>query len=156
MPKRILVAVDEGGGLEPVMRQAVELGREGQARLLVVHVIDSPYDYIDVMYGHVPGDLDDLARAWRRAGQTLLDQALAMATSAGLEAEPALVETAGRRVSAAIVEEAQRWGADLIIVGTHGRHGLSRFLLGSVAEGVARSAPVSVLLVRVPVEERKG
>jgi len=52
------------------------------------------------------------------------------------------------RVSDAIVEEARRWGADLIVTGTHGRRGLDRLLLGSVAEGVARASPVSVLLVR--------
>jgi nucleotide-binding universal stress UspA family protein len=51
-------------------------------------------------------------------------------------------------VGAAVVEEAQRWGVDLIVVGTHGRRGLDRLLLGSVAEGVARTAPVSVPLVR--------
>ncbi len=62
--------------------------------------------------------------------------------------EASLIETAGRRVPGAIVEEARRWGADLIVVGTHGRRGLDRLLLGSVAEGVARMSPVSVLLVR--------
>jgi len=46
------------------------------------------------------------------------------------------------------VEAAQRWGADLIVVGTHGRRGLNRLLLGSVAEGLARTAPVSGLLLR--------
>jgi len=122
----------------------------------VVHVIDSPYDYIDVMYGHLPGDLDELSRAWRKAGQTVLDRALALAGPAGLGTEAALVESAGHRVSDAIVEEAKRWGADLIIVGTHGRHGFSRFLLGSVAEGVARTAPASVLLVRETREAEKA
>jgi nucleotide-binding universal stress UspA family protein len=59
-----------------------------------------------------------------------------------------LLESDAKRLSSLIVEEAQRWGADLIVVGTHGRRGLEGIWLGSVAEGVARTAPVSVLLVR--------
>lgn len=46
------------------------------------------------------------------------------------------------------MEEAERWGAELIVMGTHGRHGLQHLWLGSVAEGVVRSSPVPVLLVR--------
>jgi nucleotide-binding universal stress UspA family protein len=47
-----------------------------------------------------------------------------------------------------ILEEAHKWGADLIVVGSHGRHGLSRFLLGSVSEAVASHASCSVEIVR--------
>jgi nucleotide-binding universal stress UspA family protein len=53
------------------------------------------------------------------------------------------------------VDEARRWGADLIVVGTHGRRGLDRLLLGSVAEGISRTSPVSVLLVREPSAESR-
>ncbi len=148
MYRRILLAVDGSSTSSAALRAALELARSGQARLRAAHVIDSPYDYPDVMYGHVAGDLEELRQAWRRAGQEVLDQALAVAREARQEPESALVESAGRRVSTAIVEEAKRWGADLIVLGTHGRRGLDRLLLGSVAEGVARAAPVSVLLVR--------
>jgi nucleotide-binding universal stress UspA family protein len=71
-----------------------------------------------------------------------------MAQRAGVPTESALLESDARRLSSVIAEEAQRWGADLVVVGTHGRRGLERLILGSVAEGVARTAPVSVLLVR--------
>ena len=50
----------------------------------------------------------------------------------------------------ALVEAAKRWSADLIVLGTHGRRGLQHLVLGSVAEGVVRLAPVPVLLVRLP------
>ena len=52
------------------------------------------------------------------------------------------------RLANVVVAEAARWPADLIVVGTHGRRGLSHVFLGSVAEGIVRSAPVPVLLVR--------
>jgi len=145
---RILLAVDGSSTSDAALREALALARSTQARLRVVHVIDSPYDYPDVMFGHVAGDLEDLRGAWQTAGQAVLDRALAEARTAPVVPEVSLIETAGRRVSDAIVEEARRWGADLIVTGTHGRRGLDRLLLGSVAEGVARASPVSVLLVR--------
>jgi nucleotide-binding universal stress UspA family protein len=58
------------------------------------------------------------------------------------------------RVSEVVVEQAKVWRADLIVLGTHGRRGVGRFLLGSDAEQVARTASVPVLLVRASdVEE---
>ena len=66
----------------------------------------------------------------------------------GATVETALLEASGERIASVIEGEARHWQADLIVIGTHGRSGLSRLLLGSVAEGVARSAPVPVLLVR--------
>jgi nucleotide-binding universal stress UspA family protein len=148
MHRRILLAVDGSRTSDSALREALALAGEANARLRVVHVIDSAYDYPDVMFGHVAGDLDDLQRGWQLAGQAVLDRVLAAAGPGPSAPEVALIETAGRRVPEAIVEEARRWGADLIVVGTHGRRGLDRILLGSVAEGVARASSVSVLLVR--------
>jgi nucleotide-binding universal stress UspA family protein len=59
-----------------------------------------------------------------------------------------LLETLGRRVADVIVREAKKWRADVIVLGTHGRSGLSRVVLGSDAELVVRESPVPVLLVR--------
>ena len=148
MYARILLAVDGSRTSDAALREALALARDARARLRIVHVIDSPYDYPDVMFGHVAGDLEDLQQAWQKAGQVVLDQALAVARAFPLEAEASLIETAGRRLPDAIVDEARSWGADLIVVGTHGRRGLDRLLLGSVAEGVSRTSPVSVLRVR--------
>jgi nucleotide-binding universal stress UspA family protein len=148
MYKQILVAVDGSNTSDAALQRALELAQEGRARLRVVHVIDSPYDYPDALYGFIPGDVEELRQAWQKLGREDLDQALGAARQAGVEAESALLELAGRRVSTTIVDEAQRWGADLIVLGTHGHRGLDRLLLGSVAEGVSRTAGVSVLLVR--------
>jgi nucleotide-binding universal stress UspA family protein len=148
MYKKILVAVDGSSTSSAALGEAIGLAKGGQATLRLLHVVDSPYAYPDVMYGHVAGDLEELRRAWRKAGLEILDEAVAQARQAGLEPETRLLESNGMRVSGAIVEEARQWGADLLVVGTHGRRGLDRLLLGSVAEGAARTAPVSVLLVR--------
>jgi nucleotide-binding universal stress UspA family protein len=59
-----------------------------------------------------------------------------------------LRESAGARIADVIVERAKRWRSDLIVMGTHGRRGVSRMLMGSDAELVVRNASAPVLLVR--------
>lgn len=155
MYEKILVAVDGSSTSSAALGEALELAKSCQAKLRLLHVVDSPYAYPDVMYGHVAGDLEELRRAFRKAGLDILDEAVAQARQAGLEPDTRLYESNGGRVTDGIVEEARRWGADLIVVGTHGRRALDRLLLGSVAEGTARTAPVSVLLVRRSGAEAK-
>ena len=148
MQKQILVAVDGSAMSNAALKEAIELARERQAKVRIVHVVDSPYAYPDVLYGQFAADLEVVRNAWREAGQKVLDQAVAAARDGGVDSESALLESDSKRLSTVIVEEAQRWGADLIVVGTQGRRGLEGIWLGSVAEGVARTAPVSVLMVR--------
>ncbi|MCM2252789.1 MAG: universal stress protein, partial [Ramlibacter sp.] len=63
--------------------------------------------------------------------------------------ETLLREVTGKRIADVIIEQAQQHSCDLIVMGTHGRKGFSRLTLGSAAEGVVRSSPVPVLLVRL-------
>jgi nucleotide-binding universal stress UspA family protein len=75
--------------------------------------------------------------------------------SAGLKATMAVALSGNAKET--ILEEAQKWGADLIVVGSHGRRGFKRFLLGSVSEAVAMNAHCSVVVVRGPTRpSRKG
>lgn len=80
----------------------------------------------------------------------MLQEARALATSLAVETETQLRDLHGGRVADAIVHEAREAGCDLIVIGTHGRRGLSRALLGSDAERVLRQSHVPVLLVREP------
>ncbi len=148
MYSRILVATDGSKTAGLALQEASRLARGSQARLRIVHVIESPYGYADAWYSALAVDLDAVARAWRRAGREILDQAAAQAREAGVQAETALLETDGRRPSRVIVEDATAWAADVIVVGSHGRQGLEHLLIGSVAEGVTRTATVPVLVVR--------
>ena len=147
MYTRILVATDGSKTSGDALEEALKLAGAG-ARLRIVHVIDSPYAYADAWYAAVSVDVDAIQRAWRGAGQAILDQAAVQAREAGVPAETALLETDGRRVSRVIVEDAERWPADVIVIGSHGHRALEQLLIGSVAEGVTRSAQVPVLLVR--------
>jgi nucleotide-binding universal stress UspA family protein len=93
-------------------------------------------------------DVDAVDRTWRRAGQAILDQAAAQARAGEAALETALLERQGQRASRVIADDAARWGADVIVIGSHGRQGPEELLIGSVAEGVTRVAGVPVLLVR--------
>ena len=96
--------------------------------------------------GFAPGV--DLVPALREGGQRILAKAKAAAEKEGIRAKTLLRETLGGPAADTIVRDARRQRADLIVLGTHGRRGLRRLVLGSDAEAVVRSSPVPVLLVR--------
>ncbi len=149
MYKRILVATDGSKTAALALEEACKLARgAADARLRIVHVVDSPYDYADAWYNALSVDVEAVQRAWRRVGQEILEKAGAQAAAAGIPAETGLLETEGRRVSRAVVEEAERWAAEVIVIGSHGRQEPEQLLIGSVAEGVTRTARLPVLLVR--------
>jgi nucleotide-binding universal stress UspA family protein len=72
------------------------------------------------------------------------------AAAAGLAAETELIvlETLKPRIAEAVADDAEAWPADLLVIGTHGRRGLSRLFVGSIAEGIVRVATMPVLLIR--------
>lgn len=81
----------------------------------------------------------------------MLDAAKARALAAGAgQVETVLVQRTMARISERIIEQAKAWKAELIVIGTHGRRGVGRMLLGSDAEQTVRISPVPVLLVRAP------
>ena len=146
MYRNILVAIDGSHTSEMALAEAIRLAGERHGRLLVVHVVET-------VNFNLEGEFIDPNQLWeamRKGGEALLARALAMAREAGVDAETRLVDidTLGRRIPEAIAEEAAAWPADLIVVGTHGRRGISHLFLGSVAEGVARVASKPVLLIR--------
>lgn len=101
-----------------------------QPALRLLYVLDDALD---------PSDL--LAE-----GNAALAAAAALAWEAGIAAEHAMVPAAGRALASTILADARDFAADLIVLGTHGRKGLRRAILGSVAEAVIRDSPIPVLL----------
>ena len=95
-------------------------------------------------------DYDKFREGLNQFGRQLLAKAGEQAKAQGVTAETSLHDLRGGRVADAIVEEARQSRCDLIVIGTHGRRGVSRALMGSDAESVVRSSPVPVLLVRAP------
>lgn len=147
MYQRILVAIDESTTSKLAMNEAAQLAREHAATLRLVHVVDDNLAYAAVQS---PREMVDRQAALRRAGEEALNEAAATAGTLGVPAETALlsIDEAGDRVFDIIERDAERWPADLVVIGTHGRSGFRRLVLGSVAEGLIRVTTKPVLLVR--------
>jgi nucleotide-binding universal stress UspA family protein len=145
MFKRILVAIDGSAPSDKALATALQIAKEQRAEVRLVSVADTmPPAAIDPTYI----DYGEYDKAARTVAGEAIRRAETRARSAGVKAAGTVRETLVHDVSAEIVTEAKRWRADLIVLGTHGRTGIARFFLGSVAEGVARHAPTAVLLVR--------
>jgi nucleotide-binding universal stress UspA family protein len=145
MYQRILVAVDGSRVSDQALDEALRLAKDQSAELRIVHVVDTVTLSVDTEFA----DIAEYQQKLHSAGQKVLKKAEEAVKRAGGKAETALLELQilGHRTASAIIDEAQRWPADLIVVGTHGRRGISHLFVGSVAEGVVRLASRPVLLV---------
>ena len=147
MYKRILVAVDGSETSIAALDEAIRLARVMGSTLLLLHVCEeAPVMWEPEGMGVIP--MQDINQAFAEAGRALLKKGQERVAAQGLEAETKLVEVYGGPIGEAISEAAQQGLADLIVVGTHGHRGFAHLLMGSVAEGVCRTASMPVLLVR--------
>lgn len=146
MYQKIIVAIDDSETSRCALQEAAQLAKAHGAQLCIVHVADETLLGMHNRTFSTTIDLDQAREAIREAGRKLL--ADVKTKLEGIDAETLLTEADNQRVSEVIVDAAKQWGADLIVLGTHGRRGLQRLILGSVAEQLVRLAPVSVLLVR--------
>lgn len=142
MSRPIMHATDFSPASRAAFAKAVELAKRDRAPLTITHVMLPPV----MMMGDgfiPPKTYDDISRAHRAMMQKKLDALVARAKSAGVRARGLLVEgqPADRIVRAAK-------GAGLLVIGTHGRTGLARFILGSVASRVVAGARCPVVTVR--------
>jgi nucleotide-binding universal stress UspA family protein len=151
MFRRILVPVDGSATSNRGLRMAIALARDQKAALELLHVVDELLvtPMVDGGVYVSPQYVDDFAAALRTQGAKVLERAEAQARKAGIGYRAVLAETVGRPVAELIVAHAKRCRADLIVLGTHGRRGLARAVMGSDAEGVVRMSPVPVMLVRL-------
>ena len=146
MYQRILVPHDGSATSDEALAEAVRLAKLCSSRLRLIHVVD-PLTHIS---GFETGAAytRQILPGLLAAGEELLRNARAPIEGQGVAVESELIQSSGERVARIIVEQAASWKADLIVLGTHGRRGVDRVLMGSDAEQVARTAPVPVLLVR--------
>jgi nucleotide-binding universal stress UspA family protein len=145
MYSRILVPVDGSSCSLKGLTEALRLASAPKVRLKLVHVVN---ELISEPALAATEYHQALIESMRETGNATLAQAESIARLADADVETELLETIGGRAADCIVDAAQKWHADLIVMGTHGRRGMSRLAMGSDAELVVRSAPVPVLLVR--------
>lgn len=146
MYKKILVPVDGSATSMRGLQEAIKLAKLTGARLRLMHVVDQ----ISFAIGMEAASMVtvEMMQLMREGGEKLLKTAQARVEKAGLRADTVLCDSMAGRVCDHIIEQAAAWDAGLIVLGTHGRRGFGRMLLGSDAEMVVRLATVPVLLVR--------
>jgi nucleotide-binding universal stress UspA family protein len=145
MYTKILVPVDGSETSLQGLRHAILLAKDQKAALRLLHVV---HDYLVAEGRHGLVKSGELLKELREHGQAILNEAVASARKQGVAADTETVESPMGPVGAAIAEYAEQWPADLIVIGTHGRRGIRRLVMGSDAEYVVRTTRVPVLLVR--------
>lgn len=144
MFSHILVPVDGSGTALLAVDKAVALAKAFGSRITVINVIDF-YPFVGVGADYAFGQTEYMAAANASATQALAGACNAV-QAAGLPCEKKTIE--GHVVHEGILEAATSLGADLIIMGSHGRHGIEKLLLGSVTQRVLSHTTLPVLVVR--------
>lgn len=152
----ILVAVDGSPASAHALQEAISLaGEKGFIR--IVTVVENPFWTIPLEYGEAY-DVELIRKSMLQTGKDILERARQILSGKGVKFGVHLVdlsETGIRNIPMALLNEAEEWPADVIVVGTHGRRGSNRLLMGSVAERLARLSSKPVLLVHGPVKRKQ-
>lgn len=146
--KKIVVATDFSDTSLGAVETALSLAQESGAALYLLHVVEGPVGIDPVVGSTLATSVEGMKEAALRHLQTLIPANLGQ----NLSIEKVVIEG---KPSHAIAEFARRQGADMIVVGTHGRAGLTRMLLGSTAEHLLREAPCQVLVVKRKVSDEE-
>ena len=159
MFKRILIPVDGSKVSQLALKQATAFAAEQGAAVRLLHVFEVSVMAEMQASQRASGlsaapDIKALERfeaSLESRAQATLDAALATATKAGVAKVDCKMLIAGMRKAAKlIIDDAKKWKADLIIMGSHGRSGFDHLMFGSVTEGVLRAASAPVMVIRAP------
>lgn len=147
MYRRILVPVDGSDTAKKGLEEAISLAEALESELRIIHIVDDSVLALNPEAGVAAAPLvEDFAES----GRQILEEARVLASARGTVAGIVLHENFTGRVADCIIDEANKWRAELIVMGTHGRRGIRHAVLGSDAEAVVHAACVPVLLVRSP------
>ncbi len=149
MINKILVPVDGSSTSLRGLAEAIGLVKQAKGTLRILHAVDELLmDNTFLSPEYYQKWIEEI----RQSGKKVLREAQAFALKRDVEAETVFIEAIGRPASEIILEQAKLWPADLIVMGTHGRRGVRRLVMGSDAELVLRRSPVPIMLVREHVE----
>ncbi|SFC25606.1 Nucleotide-binding universal stress protein, UspA family [Polaromonas sp. OV174] len=144
--QQILVPIDGSLTSDKALDEAIRLARLTGARLRLIHVVDE-LSYVNG-FESAMNYINEIIPLMRAAGEKLLADGRQRAMDQGVSADSVLIEGGSGRIFDHVTEQARRANADLIVLGSHGRRGIGRVLLGSDAEQIIRHASVPVLVVR--------
>lgn len=148
MYRHILVAIDDSRTSAKALDEAIALARLHDAILEIAHAVDESLLQSFSNHGVALVDAGKMQKALLDSGRTTLNDALAKARAAGLAPRERFLASEDDHAADQIAKAVADSGADLLVVGSHGRRGFRRLLLGSVAENLVRKVNVSVLIVR--------
>lgn len=148
MYQRILVPIDGSPTASAGLAEAIQLAKLTGAQLRLINVID-PLVFASG-FESLGGYSADMFALLKEGSAKVLADAKTLAQAAGVEVQTQSIEGLAARVSDVVADQVRSWKADLVVIGTHGRRGVGRLVLGSDAEQIVRSATVPVLLVRSP------
>jgi nucleotide-binding universal stress UspA family protein len=143
---RIILAVDGSKFSDAAIQTVIAQARPQDAEIRVLYVLDPPSLLVAREMGSYKSALDAAWESERKEAQALVQRIAELLRSKGLKATAAVEEGDPK---SKIVDSAKEWRADLVVLGSHGRKGLDRFLMGSVSEAVVHHAPCSVEIVRM-------
>ena len=144
MYKQILVPIDGSDTSNLALKHAIALAKDQRSMLRLFNIVDLTPTYSSVNAPQVIERQDAL----QAEGQKVIADGSATVLAAGIQCDSKCIAASDKHAYDLIEEEANRWPADLIVIGTHGRRGIRRVFLGSVAEGLARISSKPVLLIR--------
>lgn len=172
MYKHVFLAIDDSKTSQKALDMAILVAKAQDATLEIAHVIKVVHVFHaggvtttdakqlkkeledDAQENQKPEDNDQVNQELEADGQALLKKARDKAKAAGVKTKTHLLKGPGGQTAVLIADAVKSSGADLLVVGSHGRRGVRRLLLGSVAENLVRKVRVSVIIARGDHEEK--
>ena len=144
---KILLAIDDSKFSDAAVQMIIAQASPQNTEVRVLHVLAPPSLLLGREMGGYDPELETVWKAQREQAKALVTKTTGILRTSGFNVTSTLEEGDPK---SRIIDVASEWNADLIVLGSHGRKGLDRFLMGSVAESVARHANCSVEIVRLP------
>ena len=148
MYQRIMVAIDDSFATSSVLATAIEMAKLSGASLAICHAVDETLFAQKMGEIMLSNSVKSIESTLRSEAQAFVDQAAEVARAAGVAVETRLIASEAKQVADMLAEAAEKWRADLLVVGSNGKRGLDRFFVGSVASRLVQKARTSLLLVR--------
>jgi nucleotide-binding universal stress UspA family protein len=144
---KVLLAIDDSKYSNAAIQAVIAQAHSKDTEVRVLHVVEAPSLLVAREMGGYDQALEAMWDEETKQAQALVSKTAETLRSHGIEVTTAVQQGDPKSM---IIDASEEWHADLIVVGSHGRKALDRFLMGSVSEAIARHARCSVEIVRIP------
>lgn len=144
---KLLIAIDQSKFSQAALESVLSRPWPAKTEIKLLHVVEPPSLLMGREMGGYDPEFEAVWKALREQAKDIVEKAAEKVRAAGLPFSTDLVEGDPK---AQILDIANEWRADMIVLGSHGRTGIGRFLMGSVSQDVVRHAHCSVEIIRIP------